>query len=104
MAQYGKSAKCWFCGREVAGESIHFVAMPSDLTDLVKAADKDSPLPSFDPQTGNVYACKGCHGAVHHLADALATQRMNELDAKLQRQIQELKDQIQSIRNRINMM
>ncbi len=104
VAQYGKSAKCWFCGREVAGESIHFVAMPSDLTDLVKAADKDSPLPSFDPQTGNVYACKGCHGAVHHLADALATQRMNELDAKLQRQIQELKDQIQSIRNRINMM
>ena len=104
VAQYGKSAKCWFCGREVAGENIHFVPMPSDLTDLVKAADKDSPLPSFDPQTGNVYACKGCHGAVHHLADALATQRMNELDAKIQPQIQDLKNQIQSIKNRVNML
>lgn len=104
VAQYGKSAKCWFCGREVAGENLHFVPMPSDLTDLVKAADKDSLLPSFDPATGNVYACKGCYGAVHHLADALATQRMNELDAKIQPQIQDLKSQIQAIRNRMNMM
>ena len=104
VAQYGKSAKCWFCGREVAGENIHFVPMPSDLTDLVKAADKDSPLPSFHPQTRNVYACKRCHGAVHHLADALATQRMNELDPKIQPQIQDLKNQIQSIKNRVNML
>ncbi len=57
VAQYGKSAKCWFCGREVAGENIHFVPMPSELTDLVKAADKDSVLPTYDPQSGNVYAC-----------------------------------------------
>ena len=104
VAQYGKSAKCWFCGREVAGENVHFVPMPSDLTDLVKAADKDSPLPSFDPQTGNVYACKGCHGAVYHLADALAVDRMNQLDAKIQPQIQDLKNQIQAIRGRINML
>lgn len=104
VAQYGKSAKCWFCGREVAGENIHFVLMPSDLTDLVKAADKDSPLPSFDPASGNVYACKGCHGAVQHLADALATQRMNELDAKIQPQIQDLKNQIQAVKNRVNML
>ena len=103
VAQYGKSAKCWFCGREVAGENIHFVPMASDLTDLVKAADKDSLLPTFDPQTGNVYACKGCHGAVHHLADALATQRMNELDARIQPQIQDLRNQIQAIKNRGNM-
>ncbi len=103
VAQYGKSVKCWFCGREVTGENIHFVPIPSDLTDLVKAADKDSVLPTFDPQTGNVYACKGCHGAVHHLADALATQRMNELDAKLQPQIDELKKQIQAVKGRINM-
>ena len=104
VAQYGKSAKCWFCGREVSGENIHFVAMPSDLTDLVKAADKDSPLPSFDPASGNVYACKGCHGAVFHLADELAVKRTAELDAKIQPQIQDLKNQIQAIKNRVNMM
>lgn len=102
VAQYGKSAKCWFCGREVAGENIHFVPMPSDLTDLVKAADKDSPLPSFDPQTGNVYACKGCHGAVFHLADALAVKRAAEVEAKLQAQIDDLKKQVQAIKGRIN--
>ncbi len=77
--------------------------MPSDLTDLVKAADKDSPLPSFDPQTGNVYACKGCHGAVHHLADQLATERAAEVQAKLQPQIDELKKQVQAIRSHVNM-
>ncbi len=102
--QYGKSVKCWFCGREVTGENIHFVPIPSDLTDLVKAADKDSVLPTFDPQTGNVYACKGCHGAVYHLADNLATQRMNQLDAKIQPQIEDLKNQIRAVKNRINMI
>lgn len=104
VAQYGRSAKCWFCGREVAGENIHFVAMPSDLTDLIKAADKDNPLPSFDPASGNVYACKGCHGAVYHLADQLAVQRTAELDAKIQPQIDELKKQIQAVKGRINMI
>lgn len=104
VAQYGRSAKCWFCGREIAGENIHFVSMPSNLTDLVRAADKDSPLPSFDPASGNVYACKGCHGAVYHLADELAVKRTAELDAKIQPQIQDLKNQIQAIKNRVNMM
>ncbi len=104
VAQYGKSAKCWFCGREVSGENIHFVPMPSDLTDLVKAADKDSPLPSFDPATGQVYACKGCHGAVYRLADGLALKRTAELEAKVQPQIEDLKKQIQAIKNRVNMM
>ncbi len=103
VAQYGKSAKCWFCGREVAGENIHFVPMPSELTDLVKAADKDSVLPTYDPQTGNVYACKGCYGAVDKLADALATQRAAAVEAKLQPQIDELKKQIQAVKGRINM-
>ncbi len=104
VAQYGKSAKCWFCGREVSGENIHFVAMPSDLTDLIKAADKDSPLPSFDAATGQVYACKGCHGAVFRLADGLALKRTAELEAKVQPQIDELKKQIQAVKNRVNML
>ncbi len=103
VAMYGKSVKCWFCGREVSGENIHFVPMSSELTDLVKAADKDSVLPTFDPATGNVYACKGCYGAIDRLADALATQRMNQLDAKLQPQIDELKRQVQAVKGRINM-
>ena len=104
VAQYGKSAKCWFCGREVAGENIHFVPMPSDLTDLVRAADKDSLLPTFDPQTGYVYACKGCYGAIYHLADELAAKRAAEVEAKLQAQIDELKKQIQAVKGRVNMI
>ncbi len=103
VAQVGKSAKCWFCGREVTGENIHFVPMPSDLTELVKAADKDSPLPSFDPATGNVYACQGCHGAVFHQADDLAVKRAAEVEAKLQVQIDELKKEMQGVKNRVNM-
>ena len=102
VAQYGKSVKCWFCGREVSGENIHFVPMPSDLTDLVKAADKDSVLPTFDPATGNVYACQGCHGAVYHLADELAVKRAGEVEAKLQAQIDDLKKQVNAIKGRIN--
>jgi len=101
MKEYGRAAKCWFCGREVSGEGIHFVAMPSELTDLVKQRGQGSALPTFDAATNSVYACKGCYGAVFQLADAIAVKRTGELEAKVQKQIDEIKSQISQIKGRI---
>ena len=91
---YGRAAKCWFCGREVSGEGIHFLSMPSDLTDLVRRSGGESALPTFDPGSNAIYACKGCHSAVSKLADSLAMQRMQELEVRVQAQINDLRAQI----------
>ena len=94
---YGRAAKCWFCGREVSGEGIHFLSMPSDLTDLVRRSGGESALPTFDPAANAIYACKGCHSAVFKLADTLAVQRMQELEVRVTAQINDLKAQISNL-------
>lgn len=99
---YGRSAKCWFCGREVAGEGVHFVPMPSDLSEVVRKSGADSVLATHDPVGNTVYACRGCYNAVYKLADQLAVQRMNELEMRVQFQISEVRKQIASLNARIN--
>jgi hypothetical protein len=101
---YGHAAKCWFCGREVSGETIHFVSMPSNLTDLIKKSAGDSALPSYDQSTSEVYACKGCYGAIYKQADALATQRMEELEHRINVQLNEIRRQIYEIQSALRRM
>jgi hypothetical protein len=96
---YGRAAKCWFCGREVSGEGIHFVTMASELTDVVKRTGEGSALPSFDPVSNAVYACKGCYSAVFKLADGLAIKRTQELEVKIERELNEIRTQIRNIRS-----
>ncbi len=99
---YGKAAACWFCGREVSGEGVHFLQMPSDLTDLLRSKSGESPLPSFDSSSGFIYACKGCHSAVFKMADRQALQRMTELEERVNAQIRDLRDQIERLRSKVS--
>jgi hypothetical protein len=101
VQQYGRAARCWFCGRDVAGEGVHYVPMPSELTELVRNAAKDSPLPSYDAASGSVYACKGCYGAVYRLADGIASKRVAEMEARVQAQIEDLKRQVASLHSAV---
>jgi hypothetical protein len=95
---YGRAAKCWFCGREVAGEGIHFVTMASELTDVLKRSGEGSALPTFDPVTNAIYACRGCYSAVFKLADDLAVKRTAELEVKIEKELSEIRAQIRNIR------
>jgi hypothetical protein len=95
---YGRAAKCWFCGREVAGEGIHFVAMASELTDVVKRTGEGSALPTFDPVSNAIYACRGCYSAVFKLADDLAVKRTAELEIKIEKELSEIRAQIRNLR------
>ncbi len=96
---YGRAAKCWFCGREVSGEGIHFVTMASELTDVVKRTGEGSALPTFDPVSNAIYACRGCYSAVFKLADDLAVKRTQELEVKIERELNEIRAQIKNIRS-----
>jgi hypothetical protein len=94
VRSYGMSARCWFCGREISGEGVHFLSMPSDLTDLVKKTAKDSALPAFDPSQARIYACKGCHSAIYKMADTLAIERMRELEMRINVQLNQIRESI----------
>lgn len=94
VRSYGMAAKCWFCGREIAGEGVHFLPMPSELTGLIIGSSKGSVLPSFDPTLSQIYACKGCHSAVFKMADSRATQRMQELEARVNVQLESIRESI----------
>jgi hypothetical protein len=98
VGQYSKSVSCWFCQREITGEQVHFFAMDSDLTTLVRETKTDgSPLPSTHQSQDLIYACRGCHSAISKKADEIALAyhvvalaKMNEINIHLQRQINEL--------------
>jgi hypothetical protein len=96
VQSYGLAVKCWFCGREVSGEGVHFLSVPSELTDMLKKTASGTALPAFNEANGMVYVCKGCHGAVTALADAIATQRTQELEVKINKQIEDLKRQMRA--------
>jgi hypothetical protein len=104
VRSYGRAAICWFCGREISGEGVHFLPMPSDLTDLLKKTTKGSALPAFDSSQSSIYACKGCHSAIHKLADALALERMRELETRINVQLNQIRASIEETRRMISRM
>lgn len=94
VRSYGMAAKCWFCGREIAGEGVHFLPMPSELTGLIIGSSKGSVLPSCDPTLSQIYACRGCHGAVFKMADSRAIQRTEELEVRVNMQLDSIRQSI----------
>ncbi len=104
VRSYGRAAKCWFCGREISGEGVHFLSMPSDLTDLLKKTSRDSALPAFDSSLSKIYACKGCHSAIYRLADELAIDRMRELETRINIQLNQIRESIAETRRMISGM
>jgi hypothetical protein len=91
--QYGHSVKCWFCGREVTGEGIQFVALPGEMGPW-SSSTQGSGLQSTDLTRGAVYACKGCSSVVDRMADERAIQRSKEVEDRLNAQIEALRRRI----------
>jgi hypothetical protein len=91
--QYGHSVKCWFCGREVTGEGIQFVALPGEMGPW-SSSSQGSGLASADLTRGSVYACKGCASTVDKVADERALQRSKEVEDRLNAKIEQLRSRI----------
>jgi tetratricopeptide (TPR) repeat protein len=99
-------AKCWFCGRNVQGEDIHYVYMETVLTAYMK-----SKIQSESPPTTKDYrivACTVCNQAVQILADKIgrayyekAMKAMSEMEERLSARIASLQAQLNSVRARL---
>jgi tetratricopeptide (TPR) repeat protein len=94
IKMYAKAAMCWICGREVTGESMHFVQMPTEVSEMQSNSKKDSPLPSV-ASSNSIYVCRACYLAVSKRADAIAQQYHNIA-------MRELRDMESRLNARIN--
>ena len=72
IENYSKAVTCWFCGRDVTGERVHFFPMSSEVNILRYKEGTDAHLPSKTSGGDAVYACRGCYSAISRRADAIA--------------------------------
>lgn len=92
VSRYGRAVKCWFCGREAAGDGINFQTLPSDIRGFASAGQGEA-LPDSNEAQGIVYACRPCSSAIDRLADAKAQVRTAELEARVNRMLAQMKSQ-----------
>jgi tetratricopeptide (TPR) repeat protein len=82
----GNVAKCWFCGRDVQGEDIHYVYMDTILTPYLQEKFGTESPPSLKEL--KIAACIACYEAIHILADLVARQYYEKAMAAL-REVEE---------------
>jgi len=95
-------AKCWFCGRNVQGEEVHYVYIDTLLTGYLRdRSESESPLPTKDSR---IAACLACYEAIRMMADRiakyyheLAMAAMNEMQRRLSAQIASLEEHVRRI-------
>jgi hypothetical protein len=99
---YSKSAACWFCGREVTGERIHFFPMSSEVGILRFKEQETSHLAVKTNAGDAVYACRGCYSAISRRADAIANHYHRQAMAEIQRVEASLRAEIAMVNSRIS--
>jgi tetratricopeptide (TPR) repeat protein len=96
----GNVAKCWFCGRDVQGEEIHYVYMDTLLTPYLR--DKfGGESPSSVKET-KIAACVACYEAIHILADIVARKYYEMAMAELREVEQKLTGAIVALERRLS--
>lgn len=95
-------AKCWFCGREVQGEDIHFVYLQATFTPFLEEKyGKEIPPTSLN---GAVIACKVCHGAMSELSHSIAKMYYDRAVKMIQTAVSQLQSQIDALWNQIRLI
>jgi hypothetical protein len=100
IKMYAKAASCWICGREVTGETLHFVQMPTEVSEMQSKSKQDSPLSSF-ASSSSIYVCKACFLAISKRADAIARDYHNIAMREMRAMESRLEARINSVSARI---
>jgi tetratricopeptide (TPR) repeat protein len=92
-------AKCWFCGRDIQGEDIHYIYMDTILTPyLEERFGEESPSSLRGAQ---IAVCIACHGAIYKLADLIAQQYYEKAMAALKEVEKQLTEAIIALDRRL---
>ena len=104
IENYSRSVSCWFCGREVTGERVHFFPMSSEAGILQFKERDGSHLPAKTDKGDAVYACRGCYSAISRRADAIANYYHKQAMSEIQRVESQLRSEIASLNSRVSMI
>lgn len=95
---------CWFCGRELQGENLHFRYHPYRTTSYERQVFDSTPVdgkPATRPAQG-IPLCVACGSAFEMLADDLARRRAAELREEVAAEMKELKDVLNNVVDAVN--
>lgn len=103
-----KTVHCWFCGKEVCGENIHFIPMPADLTKpVLSQVNADSPISTCDSKF--IYTCRACYSSIDnngykHYSNACkyTDKQIDQLKVYTDQQIAKVDNEVEDLRTQIN--
>ena len=110
MQQYSKACTCWFCGRQVVGEGLHFYAIPADPSP--QQIDTDSKELQHSISEGHdLYVCRACYTGFSKRADEISNdyynkgmENLRQSEARLQTQIATVEAMVSRLQSQVNMM
>ncbi|MDE1819898.1 MAG: hypothetical protein KGJ23_04730 [Euryarchaeota archaeon] len=91
VQRYGRAVRCWFCGREAAGDGINFRGLSSDIAGFEHEDGGGGALQDSDASRGIVYACRPCASTVERLADEKAQARTKEIEDRVNRMLAQMR-------------
>ena len=102
-----KFGKCWFCGREVQGQTFHYVLLPATISQYARQLYGSGTPRSIDGDM--VVACEGCSSSIKNVADEVAKAyydramaEMRALEQRLNQKIYALQAELNSLRAQVN--
>ncbi len=102
MKQYSKACTCWFCGRQVVGEGMHYYLMPADPSPQQIEGDKNELQHSIDESRHDIYVCRACYSSISKRADAIANDYYQKSMAELRSTAAALQAQIVALEGRVS--
>lgn len=98
----GSVAKCWFCGRTVQGEDIHYFYLNAITTPYFsKKYGTESPTTMSGDK---VIACLSCYSSINNIADAVAKayfQKAMQEIAILRERVEKLEAEVRALRSSV---
>jgi tetratricopeptide (TPR) repeat protein len=103
LSKLSKATKCWLCGRNIQGEGVHFVYLPSIITPyILNCYNNDAPqIIVSSEDEAYVAVCSPCYGAIYKLSIKVAKRYYDLAMTELRRVERELWAAIHALEHKI---
>lgn len=103
IENFSKFGQCWFCGREMQGQGLHYVTLQATISQYTR--QRYGTTTPHNMEEKEVVACESCASSIKNVADEVAKayhkQALSEIQALEQRvnaRIAAIEKQIHSLR------
>jgi hypothetical protein len=107
LENIAKFGKCWFCGREMQGQDLHYVILPAKVSQYTRQR-YGSDMP-HSMENDAVVACESCASSIRNVADEVAKAyyeramaEIKALEQRLDARINSLQVEVSSLRSDVN--